>query len=271
MQFSCHTWAFSDLSLTEALGTIARMGFRYVDLGSGAHLHTAEAIQHPRQTVAAIRTDLKLFNLEVADLYLMLPRISLLDETLRRRDIEAFKALLPFAQALGTPGITVSPGLVHPPEDTSAVQRSCEALREMVAESEKYGLRVSMEPHMDSMVQSAPLARDFVREVKGLQLTVDWAQLVCADVFHDDIAALLPHARHIHLRQAARAQMQTPFNRGRIEVPRVVAALREAHYDGKICVELMKGPGPHGMLEVDAVRECLLMRDALRAARDAAA
>ena len=50
-EFSCHTWAFNDLTLPEALGTIARLGFRYVDIGSGASLNAARAAERPQAVV----------------------------------------------------------------------------------------------------------------------------------------------------------------------------------------------------------------------------
>src|SRR6187549_3830331 len=102
LEFACHTWAFNDLILPEALGTIARMGFRYVDIGSGAHINSQRAAADPRKEAADIRSDLEAFNLDVSDLYLMLPRISLADEDRRRKEIDLYKALVPFAQALGT-------------------------------------------------------------------------------------------------------------------------------------------------------------------------
>lgn len=268
--FSCHTWAFNDLPLSSALGTIARLGFRYVDIGGGPHINTADAVRSTAATVAAIRADLTLFNLEVSDFYLMLPRISLADESLRRKDIDVFKSLLPFAAALGTPGITVSPGIAHPPEDSAAFMRAVDALKEMVEAADREGLNVSIEPHMDSMAQTPTAALNFVNAVRSLSLTIDWAQFLCANVPQEEIVKLLPNARHIQLRQAARAQLQTPFKRGRLNIPKTLAAIQKAQYDGVIGVEYMKGPGPHGLLEVSVIREIVTLRDALRDARDAA-
>lgn len=268
MDFSCHTWAFNDLPLGEALGTIARLGFRYVDIGGGPHINSAEAVKQPAQVAGAIRDDLKLFNLTVSDLYLMLPRISLADEASRRKDIDLFKALLPFAAALGTPGITVSPGLAHPLEDADAFSRTTAALTEMVEAADRAGLNVSIEPHMDSMAQTPAEALKLVRAVRSLSLTIDWAHLICADAPHDEIVKLLPHARHLQLRQAARAQLQTPFKRGRLNINRVMTAIRQANYEGIVGIEYMKGPGPHGLLEVNVIREIVQLRDALRDARD---
>ncbi|MBN8621342.1 MAG: sugar phosphate isomerase/epimerase [Anaerolineae bacterium] len=268
LEFSCHTWAFSDLTLPEALGTIARMGFRYVDIGSGSNLNTQRAAENPQRAAVEIRADLDLFNLKLADLYLLLPRISLADEERRQKELEQFRALLPFVEALGAPGITLSPGLAHPAEDVEALDRVIVALREMLNLTQPLGLQLSIEPHMDSMAESPEVALKLIKEVPGLQLTLDWAQLVCQDIFHDDIIKLIPHARHIQLRQAARAQLQTPFERGRIDIPRVVKDVLDAGYQGILCVEYMNTPGWHGMIAVNPLRECTRLRDALREARD---
>ncbi len=263
MKIACHTWAFNDLTLPEALGTIARMGFRYVDIGSGAHINAQRAATDPRKEASEIRADLEAFNLDISDLYLMLPRISLADEERRRKEIDLYKALIPFAQALGTPGITLSPGLAHPAEDTTAYERTRDALREMVDWGKQAGLRISIEPHMDSMAQKPDITQQLLKDVEGLALTLDWGALVCQNVAHDEIVKLLPKARHVQIRQAARAQLQTPFERGRIDMPKVVEALRD--YNGVVCVKYMKVPGPHGLLEVNTVRESVRLRDVLRA------
>lgn len=268
LEFACHTWAFNDFTLPEALATIARLGFRYADIGSGANLNTQRAAENPRKSAEEIRTDLDVFNLKISDLYLMLPRISLPEEDKRQREIELFKSLVPFAAALGTPGITLSAGLAHPAEDEEAHDRAVAALREMVKAGQSARLRVSIEPHMDSMAQTPEQALKFVNDVPGLTLTLDWAQMVCQDVFHDDILKLLPHTAHIQIRQAARAQLQTPFDRGRIDVKKVVKDVLAADYKGVLSVEYMNTPGWHGMVAVNAIQESARMRDELRAARD---
>lgn len=273
LEFACHTWAFNHLSLTEALGTIARLGFRYVDIGSGAHLNIARIAKDPRGVASEVRRDLDLFNLELSDLYIMLPRISLADEKKRQAEIDLYKSLLPFIVALEAPGVTLSPGLVHPATDEEALDRTISALREMMQASQlatpATQLHISIEPHVDSMAQKPNTINTMLAQVNDLQLTLDWAQLVYQDVFHDDIVSLLPRTRHIQIRQAARAQLQTPFAQGRIDVTKVVKSLKDAGYDGVISVEYMRTTSErHGIMEVDAITEVATMRDALRDARD---
>lgn len=268
IEFACHTWGFNDLTLMEALGTIARMGFRYVDIGSGPNLNAPRAAERPRQAAAEITADLETFNLRISDLYLMLPRISAPDDTQRQRELDLFERLLPFAQAIGAPGITVSPGLRQ--ADAEAEDRVVAALRQMLRQSEAAGLALSIEPHLDSMAPTPETALRLLRQVTGLYITLDWAQMICQDIAPAEIRLLLPHTRHVQVRQAASRRLQTPYAQGRLAAADVLAALADAHYAGVICVEYMNTtPGWHGTEVVDSVGDGLRLRDALRAARDA--
>jgi sugar phosphate isomerase/epimerase len=267
MQFSCHTWGFNDLTLPEAMGTIARMGFRYVDIGTGPHVNIARAAAPATRAdaIAEVQGDLEMFNLKVADLYLLLPRISVDDEPKRTQDINVFKALLPFAKSIGAAGITVSAGLIHPVEDTAAFERAAEALREMVTIAQKIELPVSIEPHLDSMAETPEQALKFVEAVPGLQITLDIAHMVCQRAKPKDMWALLPHTRHVQIRQAKAKRLQTPFDKGGIDLNEVMTALKDAHYNHFLSIEYMQTVDWHGMMKVNSLQECMKMRDALKA------
>ena len=262
IELACHTWTFSDLTLPEALGTIARLGFRCADIG----LTAPKPMPDPRRAAREIKTDLlELYNLRLSDLYLMLPRISLLDDERRARDLESFKALLPFALELGAPGVTLSPGLKQ--DDEGAFERTTSVLRLMVDAGKAAGLRISVEPHVDSMAQTPDAALKLLEAVPGLELTLDWAQLVYNNAAHDAILSLLSKTRHIQIRQASRGHLQTAFEKGKIDLERVVSDLIAHNYDGAICVELVNTPGRYGIAAVNAIRESARLRDTLRDAR----
>ena len=268
-EFACHTWAFNDLTLPEALGTIARLGFRYVDIGSGAHFSMTRAATEPDALAAEIRADLAMFNLQVSDLYLMLPRISIADENKRRSELELFRAMLPFAKALGVSGVTVSPGVAHPSDDREALKNTTVALRNMVRWAQRLELDLSIEPHMDSMAQTPDAALRWLHAAPGLKITLDWANMLYQNIAFDDIAPLLPHTRHVQVRQAARDHLQTPFDKGQLDLSGVLRVLRDADYAGVVAVEYLPMTGErHGMMAVNAIRECARLRDALRDARD---
>lgn len=287
IEFSCHTWAFNDLTLQEALGTVARLGFRYVDIGSGQHLNAVKAAADPRRVADEILGDLRVYNLKLGDVYLLLPRISAADENQRRREITLYTGLIPFMQAIGAPGITLSPGVAQPPPPIpddlqgdelaeaeaaqqqaidDAYNRTRESLAEMISVTPN-GMLVSIEPHLDSMAPTPDDALKLVDDVPELSLTLDWSHMICQNIKHRDIVGLLPHTRHVQLRQAARNKLQTQFDKGKLDLEDTMAALHNAAYDGLICVEYMQTPGWHGMVEVDTLRESILMRDALRELR----
>ncbi len=273
LEFACHSWGFNDLSLTEALGTIARMGFRYVDIGSGTHLNVSAIARDPRGAAAKINADLTRYNLKLSDLYLMLPRISLADDEKREKDIETYRALLPFIVALEADGVTLSPGLVHSGDDDGAFTRTVESLKTMMEASRlatpATRLHVSIEPHMDSMAQKPEQALKLVDAVQDLEITLDWAQMVCQGVPPEDIAKLLPHTRHVQVRQATYGRLQTAFDDGAIIPAEVLDMLDDHAYEGRLSIEYMKTRSlRHGMVEVDSLVESTRLRDAFRQARD---
>ncbi len=269
-EFSCHTWGFNDLTLVEALATIARLGFRYVDIGTGNHLNLAELakarIRH--NFVPELSEYLEEFNLQVADVYLMLPRISVADDQKRETDLALFKVLLPIAKAVGSRGVTVSTGLVHSEEDVSALSRTITSLQQMYEIAESHEMPLSIEPHIESMAQTPEQALRILDEIQGLDVTLDWAQMVYQKVSHAQIKTLLPRTRHIHIRQAKINQLQVPYHKGTIKPDAVLASLQDAEYDGIICVEYMQDNKQNKPI-IDPLVECTAMRDALRDARDA--
>lgn len=268
IEFACHTWGFNDQPLATALGTVARLGFRYVDLGSGPHLDVTAAADQPEKTAEAFHELLGTFNLKVSDLYLMLPRISVADDARRQHEVDTFTRLLPFAAKLGTPGITVSPGLHKQGPAAVVVPRVAGVLAQFVEMAGDRGMDLSFEPHLDSVAQTPDHALDLLHQVDGLTLTLDWAHLVKQGLKPTAALQLLPHVRHVQVRQAAPLRMQTPFDQGVLDLDRVMTLLMSTGYDGVIAVESLLNVGWHGAAAVDPVAEAVALRDALRELRD---
>ncbi len=139
----------------------------------------------------------------------------------------------------------------------------------MLAQGQEADLRVSIEPHVDSMAQTPEAAQKLLEAVPGLEITLDWAQMIAQSVTLEQAKTLLPRTRHMHIRQAKAGVLQTPFEGGALDLTAVVNAALAAGYDGTLCVELMLTTGWHGTQAVNPVQESLRLRDALKAARDA--
>ncbi|NLF78400.1 MAG: sugar phosphate isomerase/epimerase [Chloroflexi bacterium] len=267
MQIACHAWAYNNLSLEEAVGTIARLGFRYIDLGSGPHLDVLRAAAQPHAEASRILRLLEPFNLSITDLYLMMPGINSPDPARRDDELALFEQLVPFAAALGTPGITVSPGILYKDGPDHSLARALPALMRMVDAVEDTDLRLSFEPHMDSVAQRPEQALLLLEAVPGLSVTLDYAHFVCQGIVRREVEPLLEHVAHVQIRPARRGCLQTTHDEGLLNIPQLVQDLHEHDYRGALTVEYMTTFGWHGMQRVSISKEIVRTRDALRNAR----
>ena len=264
LNLSCHAWGFNTQSLPEALSNIARLGFRYVDLGTGPHLDLVAAAQNPIATADKINTLLDTYALDITDLYLMLPYINAPDPERRERQLKLFENLMPFIEALNTPGLTVSPGIVHGDGNKHSFARTIPALQRMVDLTENYDLRISFELHLDSSVTTKENALLLMKAVPGLSLTLDISHLLVQKIKWAEIQSLFEHTAHLHIRQANSKRLQTHFSDGDLDIEQLVSGLKAADYHGMITIEYMTTIGWHGTVEVDIPREIVLTRDALK-------
>jgi len=267
MQIACHAWSYNDLSLEDAVGTIARLGFRFIDLGSGPHLDTNRATAYPEAEAQTIRDLLDEFDLTLTDLYLMLPMVNSPDPAQREVQLTLFERLIPFAVSLGTPGITVSPGVIHKDGPEHSLARAIPALLRMLQAAEDTDLRVSFEPHMDSVAQRPEQALLLLDAVPGLSVTLDYAHFVCQGIVRREVEPLMEHVAHVQVRQARRGNLQTPHDEGTMDIPQLLQDLHALGYRGTLTVEYMTTFGWHSMKAISISKETVRTRDALRAAR----
>ncbi|MGB1285719.1 MAG: sugar phosphate isomerase/epimerase family protein [Aggregatilineales bacterium] len=269
-EFSCYTASFNDLTLMEAMGTAARLGFRSVDLATGSQISITRAADERNRDnfIAEIQADLALFNLRVADFHAFLPRISINDDEKRTADIETFKALLPFASALQIPGITVSAGLLHPASDTDAFARSVDALQMMQSAANQADIALSIIPHPDSMAQTVPQIQHFLDEVPGLELTLDVAFMTYQNISSDDWFSLLDATRHMHLRTATQMALQVTFDNNTIDVAVLMQQLKERNYSGYISMAYLPPASQYQIEKINVIETVLTLRDELRNLRE---
>jgi sugar phosphate isomerase/epimerase len=267
MRIACHAWAYNNLSLEDAVGTIARLGFRYIDLGSGPHLDVNRAASSPDAEAETILRLLERFELTLTDLYLLLPHVNAPDPAQREQHLTLFEQLIPFAVALRAPGITISPGIVQKDGPDHSLARAVPALLRMLQAAEDTDLRISIEPHMDSVAQKPEQVLLLVAAVPGLSVTLDYAHFVCQGIVWREVEPLLEHVAHVHIRQAKRGALQTTHDDGKINLPQFAHDLHAAGYRGALTVEYMTTFGWHGMKQLSISQETARTRDTLRAAR----
>ena len=267
LDFACHSWGFNNRSFEEAVATIARLGFRNIDLGTGPHIDLVQAAQNAKSFAETINRTLSDVDLKLTDFYLMLPYINAPEAERRERQLRLFESLIPFAETINAPGLTVSPGIQHPDGAAHSFARVIPALQRMIDLTENTDLRVSFELHMDSSITKPEQAQLLMKAVPGLSLTLDITHLVVQDIEWDVIKSLLEFTAHLHVRQAAPGKLQTAFDDGVVDMRQLIEDLIAADYHGVVTVEYMTTFGWHGTAEVDIPYEIVRTRDALRDAR----
>jgi sugar phosphate isomerase/epimerase len=270
MQIACHAWAYTNLSLREAVGTIARLGFRAVDIGSGPHFSLGTVAQDPIGFGRHVRQIVSDFDMEISDVYLVMTHVNSPDPTTRNTRLRLFDRLLAFAQVIRASGVTVSPGIVHDDGYRHSFARAIPCLQYMVDLAQARNVRLSFEPHLDSVAPDPEAATLLMSAVPDLKLTLDIAHWITQGIGWRQIKPMLANAAHVQIRQARKNKLQTVFEKGKVDIELLIESLFEVGYQGALSIEYMNAVGWHGMEAVDYTREIDLTRHAVRNARDKA-
>lgn len=278
MELTCTSFSFPLLDFERSLQLIALLGIPNVDLGAhadGRHLHPDRIEEDPSAEGERARYAADAAGLGIADLFPTFGvgfrdrPVNSPDASVREANRRRFAAFVEFCRVANCPGITLLPGVVWDdlgPERSFELSR--EALTELVEVGRGAGLRVSVEPHLESVVEQPERALELAEAVPGLQFTLDYSHFVANGVSPERVHPLIPYAGHFHARQAAPGRLQTSREEGTLDFGDIVRRLAEADYSGRLCVEYTWQEW-RGCNRQDVVSESVLLRDELRAHLDA--
>jgi sugar phosphate isomerase/epimerase len=173
-----------------------------------------------------------------------------------------------FALVTGAQGITISPGIIHEDGDVHSLARAIPCLQYMSDLAQLRGIRLSFEPHLDSIAPTPEKADLVMAAVPNLRLTLDIAHWIAQGYGWREIKPMLAKSAHIQIRQARPQRLQTPFKKGKLDIPRLIRDLTAIDYDGTLAIEYMNAVGWHGMMKVDVTQEISQTRAAIRQARE---
>ena len=212
----------------------------------------------------------RLHGLEIADVFVipwtdfrtMAPNHP--DPAERAASAALFDDVLEFASQLGSPGMTILPGIDwehETPEESLA--RAALELGRRVEVARARGVRLSIEPHLGSVAPTPARALALLERVPGLELTLDYSHFVYQGIAESEVEPLAPFARHCHVRGAREGRMQAPLRESAIDFERMVDVLRDTAYDGFLGLEYVWLDWEH-CNECDNLAETILLRDRLR-------
>lgn len=274
MRLTCTSFSFPLLPFETSLKQIQLLGIPHVDLGAhadGSHLHPDRIEADPLREADRVRRAAEVAGIGIADLFPTFGRgfrerpVNTPDPAVRDANRIRFRAFVEFARLVGSPGITLLPGVNFPELGADrSFDLSRIALAELVAIGGDAGLRVSIEAHLESVVELPERALELVQAVPGLQLTLDYSHFIAAGIPVERVHPLIPHAGHFHARQAAPGHLQRPAGAGILDFGDILARLTASGYAGYYCVEYTWQEW-RGCNTEDVLSETILLRDELRA------
>ena len=185
------------------------------------------------------------------------------DPAERDRSLEFFDRALEFARLAGSPGLTILPGIIFDAEPwEAAAERAAAALRVRVEKAAAVGLRLSVEPHQGSFVDTPERTAQLLELTSGLTLTLDYGHFVFGGATDDQIEPLLAAAGHVQCRGGRTGVLQADMRTNVIDFPRMVRRLTDIGYDGFVAAEYVWSDW-HRCNEVDNLTETVALRNLL--------
>ena len=275
LKLSCTDVSFLSLDHERALALIALLGFRGADielLEGYDHLKPSRELKQPVRNGLALKRRLMANGLVASDVFLQVHasfvEFAINHPAVRRRKFarEQFLRTADYARAAGSEHITILPGVIFDrARRADSLSRSVEELTWRVAVAKSAGLRLGVEPHVGSLIDTPERALDLVRRVPGLGFTLDYSHFTRAGISDDRIEPLTKFATHLHARTARRGRLQAPLKQNTIDYPRVVKALAQAKFSGWIALEFVWIDWEH-CNEVDIISETMQLKNLLAAA-----
>jgi sugar phosphate isomerase/epimerase len=257
------------MTLDEAVGLSKLIGVNAIDLGylDGPKLDKAALLADPDAMAGKVRG----LDIAVPCFYHLfgstLSERNLADVETLDANVEDFKQVMRFCKQAEIPNIFVLPGVVNPGQSKEqALMASAESLNALMPIANDAGVKLTVEPHVHSYLESPALTLRLLEMVEGLTLTLDYAHFICMGWCQDEIDVLAPHAAHVHLRQAKPGFLQTKIDLGTINFQAQFGTLRDAGFDGWLALEVVH-QGYMDNLHDDVLTETIAIRDRFRAWR----
>ncbi len=252
MQLAFSTNAFKQTTLEESLGEIAAAGYRGIEIMADVpHAYPPEMDAARRTAVVELlgELDLTISNINAFTLFAhgdtWHPSWIEPDVSLREQRIAHTLACIDLARDLGAPSLSLEPGGPVPEgmDRGEAMELYRTGLERVLPAAEEAGVDLLVEPEPALLIERP---EEFEALVDGfthprLALNFDIGHFFCVGVDPAGAARrLAPHIRHVHIEDIApsREHKHLVPGRGAINYPAVLAALRDAGYDGWITVEL---------------------------------
>ena len=277
LRFACADFTFPLLSHDKALDLIRILDIDAVDIGffqDRSHIQPSAVFKDIPGESARLKKSLDERGMVAADLFLQLapdfyskainnPDVSVRDETRT-----AFLKTLEIASRIGAHHVSILPGATFEtgsPKDS--YKRAVDELAWRVEKAADAKLVLGVEAHLGSFCETPKCAKQLIKDVKGLTLTLDYTHFTKLGIEDSVIEELMPYASHFHARNACKGRAQCTMKDNTIDYQRVMRKMLEYDYPGFVGLEYVWIEWEH-MNEADNVSETIQLRNVLKKAFD---
>jgi sugar phosphate isomerase/epimerase len=256
MQLAFSTNAYTRMSFGDAVGRIATIGYRGVEIMADVpHAWPAGLLDADKR---AIRTALETHGLEISNMNAFMmkavadarqpywhPSWIETDRHYRQIRVDHTRRCLTLARELGAPNVTTEPGGPVAPGDSwsQALRLFVEGLKPVAEHAEKEGVRLLVEPEPGLLIENADQFVELMDHIESphVGLNFDVGHFFCVG---DDVPAtirrLAPFIGHFHLEDIAATRVHHHLipGEGAIDFQAVFHAMRTIDYDGWVTIEL---------------------------------
>ncbi|HEX2036078.1 MAG TPA: sugar phosphate isomerase/epimerase family protein [Chloroflexota bacterium] len=230
------TLGWSKAPLEAAIAGIAALEFGQADLAvheGWAHLNPSELAEGGAERVRreAERISALIRQHEMKAVSACNVGLGTAEPAIQERRLDAVCQL---ASLLGVLVITIGAA-----RRGTAIEDEAERLRRLVPIAGARGVQLTVETHVNQVTETAEQAVRLCEAVPGLGLTLDASHFYAGQQGGKDFSAVLPHVRHVHLRDAGDdwEHIQMPAGAGRVDFRAIVSGLHAVGYGGKFAIE----------------------------------
>ena len=222
------TECFPELSSEEVLECLIDLGFTSIELslsedGPGSWMKPSEIVADPEAAVnrcgATMRMDVSALSVNI--------------DGEGDAELEPFEAICKLAKALKVVTLVVPSSPLGTP-----FNEEIERLKKLVALAALEGAVVAVKTEIDCMTQDADTAIVFCNHVKGLGLALDPTCYTTGPHQGKSIDKLLPHVRHVHLRDSTKKEFQVRVGQGELDYGKLIAQLSRGKYRRALSVHM---------------------------------
>lgn len=244
MRIAAHTLSWPELALEPAIEHAAELGFEGVEILIDTGYQCAIPPHAPTGALATLRMRLEAAGIPCAHVTPYVRELDDLEDTVRRRSVNAATDSIRVAHALGASGVRMLAGRRDGQQPERRKERFVEALQVLGRTAADVGVNLNIETKGWSFAHDARSMTELLQAIDSpaVGILLDPANTVLNG--HDVLADLteqLPWVRHVHFKDIDRAAdgswLLCPAGTGSVPWHKIIEHLRLAGYVGYLSVE----------------------------------